>query len=648
MKKVLLLLSILICYLMSFSQEYGTYQDPRDGRVYKVVKIGEQWVMAENFSYRPEFGTYWAYNTDAADVTKYDYRYDWQTANSVVPEGWHIPTQEEWAKLFEHLGGDETKVFNSLKPGGSSGFNAVFSGFSNEIGENIKEGKRVDYWSSTQKNSVLAWSIYFNAPKSRTKQVAVTKSYGLYVRLFADSPESVVISKDNPVGLEQSNKIEKFGTFTDPRDGKVYKTVRIGDQLIMAENLAYKPDNKEYWTFSDDPEYIAKNGYLYDWETAKTIAPDGWHLPTKEELKKLYLYLGNDYEKVYAALNEGGRSGFNVSFGGWRDASGNYRTTGDLACFWSCDGQDREHAWALFCHSSGIAKVAPRASRLGFNVRLIADIEEDLEIKGNMAANQDNSVIIDPKNKAKTLSTIYSRTYFEPRFMSVPAIVFEVITPVFGAAFLDDIDDYEDLLEATGQISTSITTSEQRKNSNEFEMKLGDFDALAYFANYFNYSKNRINNYNIEFTGDKPEHAKVVDLIIADKDKNIDMTFKNDLVNENTKYVSAFKFQYGIGARAGSEQLGMTKTYRPFVRLVGYIKDVDSNSIAWGNSILIFSNKKFNGKNEAKNVNEVELAKEFKRLSKRLVNVLIDDINGKQYVSDGQLVDISVKDNHLK
>jgi len=61
-------------------------------------------------------------------------------------------------------------------------------------------------------------------------------------------------------------------TLTDTRDGRQYKTVKIGEQIWMAENLNYDR--------------------LYDWETAQKACPPGWHLPTIEEWQTLINYVG--------------------------------------------------------------------------------------------------------------------------------------------------------------------------------------------------------------------------------------------------------------------------------------------------------------------------------------------------------------------
>lgn len=66
-------------------------------------------------------------------------------------------------------------------------------------------------------------------------------------------------------------------TFTDPRDGQKYKTVKIGDQVWMAENLKFKGGATR----------IKENGSKFVWDSALVACPDGWHLPSKVELESV-------------------------------------------------------------------------------------------------------------------------------------------------------------------------------------------------------------------------------------------------------------------------------------------------------------------------------------------------------------------------
>ena len=106
-------------------------------------------------------------------------------------------------------------------------------------------------------------------------------------------------------------------TFTDPRDNHVYKTIKVGNQTWMAENLAYlpkinspyegsdeeaqiKPFFYVYGYFGNDIEVAKKEkkygtyGVLYNWVAAKAACPPGWHLPSDAEWKTLEKNLGMD------------------------------------------------------------------------------------------------------------------------------------------------------------------------------------------------------------------------------------------------------------------------------------------------------------------------------------------------------------------
>jgi len=126
----------------------------------------------------------------------------------------------------------------------------------------------------------------------------------LLVEIMALSVIVINCNKDeNPIGSVG----EITGTFTDGRDNHVYKWVTIGTQTWITENLAYKPSSSNYWAYDNDESNVAVYGYLYSWEITQTIAPTGWHLPSRDEWRTLVSFLGGD-DMAYIKLVEAGTS----------------------------------------------------------------------------------------------------------------------------------------------------------------------------------------------------------------------------------------------------------------------------------------------------------------------------------------------------
>jgi uncharacterized protein (TIGR02145 family) len=176
----------------------------------------------------------------------------------------------------------------------------------------------------------------------------------------------------------------KFGKLIDNRDGRTYRTVKIGNQVWMAENLNYKA-RSGYYCYNKSPANCDIYGGLYDWETAINACPNGWHLPRYEEWTELIAFLGGEDKFDWNAREAGSAhwpevydfvknvSGFTALPSGFHDSGGKYLYLGSCSVFWSSTVNNLTGEWGI-CLGVFECKYALKSYKgnpYGFSVRCI-------------------------------------------------------------------------------------------------------------------------------------------------------------------------------------------------------------------------------------------------------------------------------------
>ena len=206
----------------------------QDGNVYPIVQIGDQWWMAENLkvtTYRngeaisptadntewcnTTSGAYCAYNNEESNVSTYGYLYNLYAATdsrNIAPEGWHVPTDDEWKELEIVLGVSQSAVDNTGFRGsnegskmadnaalwddgnlennaafGEAGFSALPASYRYDNGAFNALGQHALFWSATEVNSTDAWYRYLRYNYSTVGRFSNHKYYGFSVRLVKDT-----------------------------------------------------------------------------------------------------------------------------------------------------------------------------------------------------------------------------------------------------------------------------------------------------------------------------------------------------------------------------------------------------------------------------------------------------------------------------
>jgi len=223
--------------------------------------------------------------------------------------------------------------------------------------------------------------------------------------------------KEEDTTQDDPASVKNKGEFKDNRDNNIYKWIKIGDQIWMAENLAYIGSDIQHITDANDWENNSNNdgwcyynntnnnntyGVLYQWNAAKKACPSGWHLPTALEWTQLEDFLKNNgysYDGVIGnvgiakslATDHGwttsnyqgtvgnsdyvdfqNKTGFSALPSGFRDYDGSFHDITEIGYWWSSSINDNLNAYGRYIdyESSEISSYSNKKLN-GFSARCI-------------------------------------------------------------------------------------------------------------------------------------------------------------------------------------------------------------------------------------------------------------------------------------
>jgi uncharacterized protein (TIGR02145 family) len=397
----------------------NTLTDNRDGKTYSAVRIGNMFWMAENLNCQT--GKSWCYGGDSSNCAKYGRLYDWNTAKTVCPDGWHLPTDEEWDELAHIMGGyrqsvksdgGEIPVWNGsatklkAKSGWDEGGDTDKYGFA-FLSDDCTDGDECaapsgggtdDYGFAALPGGGYDGGFHFAGSHGLWWTDTENSDSAAYLRSMAYNHSyiyrhSVLKTTGGAVRCAMENmtaeKIERMSSyFTDSRDGKKYRAVKIGGMTWMAQNLNCQAVRSG--CYKDSISHCDKYGRMYDWDAATKACPSGWHLPTRQEWGALAATVGfeTSAEKLKATRGWDGKKtvnyysngtddyGFSALPGGINDGEDNPRYYGidNSGKWWTATEIDRNgyaYFWGIDYRKSAYEYRRPKNNRL--SVRCVMD-----------------------------------------------------------------------------------------------------------------------------------------------------------------------------------------------------------------------------------------------------------------------------------
>lgn len=215
----MLVCALAFCILWAGCKQEGTVTDI-DGNVYLTITIGQQEWMAENLrtaSYsngtpitnitdmdeweeNTSAGSWVFYDNDESNDAVYGKLYNWfavTDSQGLCPEGWHVPSDDEWNVLTDNFGGPDTAGC-SMKESGTnhwespntcannlSGFTALPGGYRDPSGF-VNFGRHGGWWSTDEDNEERAWFHTLNYNNSALWHLFMFKKNDLSVRCVKD------------------------------------------------------------------------------------------------------------------------------------------------------------------------------------------------------------------------------------------------------------------------------------------------------------------------------------------------------------------------------------------------------------------------------------------------------------------------------
>ena len=265
--------------------------------------------------------------------------------------------------------------------------------------------------SSSPRNDSLSSSVIASSSSEATQSSSSEKT-------GKSSSSADVNSSSSENELSSSSEMGiTYGTMTDSRDGKTYKTVKIGEQVWMAENLNYADSVKtpslqgKSWCYDGVAANCEKYGRLYTWAVAidsvklandadnpqdcgygrecgltgkvQGICPSGWHLPSNDEWNALFTAVGGQSNagkvlKSRTGWNNNGNGtdayGFSALPAGYRLYGGNFYGGGINAFFWSATEYGSYNAFYIYLYYyNEYANLLSYDKYYGFSVRCVKD-----------------------------------------------------------------------------------------------------------------------------------------------------------------------------------------------------------------------------------------------------------------------------------